>query len=233
MTKQQIWQEFELNLTADDVLRGQGADPAIVRQRRPRLITAAEQALVLGAALLNPKAIVHEINVKGLRHERLLLEGGQLTGQLIATQLGAAERVTLVVCTVGEEIQKSIRQLEETDMVLALALDGVANAAVDELSRQICTRLAEQATAENSKTSTPISPGSSEWPVEIGQPELFALLNTQEIGVSLSSTSLMYPRKSASFVVGIGKEMTLTDPCELCNLQNICRFRQANAAKDN
>ena len=232
MKNQQIWQDFDLNLTADDVLRGQGADPAVVRLRRPKLITAAEQALVIGAALLKPKAILEKVAVKGLRHEKLLLDGSQLTGQLIATQLGSAEHVTVIICTVGEEIQDSIRLLENTDMVLALALDGVANAAVDELSRQICTRLAEQASQANLKTSTPISPGSSNWPVEVGQPEIFSILDAQEIGVSLNNSALMYPRKSASFVVGIGKEMTLTDPCELCNLQNVCRFRQANAAKE-
>lgn len=228
---QEIWQDFELNLNADDVLRGQGADPTVIRQRSPRLLSYAEQALIIGGALLQPRALVREVPVTAVRHERLLVEGGRLSGSVITAQLGAAASVCAVICTVGEEIENTIHNLEANNPVLAMAVDGLANAAVDELSRQICGRLADQAEAKNLKTSTPISPGSSAWPVEIGQPELFNLLNASVVEMSLNEAFLMHPRKSASFVVGIGQDMTISDPCELCNLQEVCRFRQVNASR--
>ena len=230
-TTHQIWQDFELNLDPDDVLRGQGADPAVIRQRSPRLLKYAEQALIIGGELIQPRALIREVPVTAVRHERLIVEGGRLSGSVITAQLGAAATVCAVICTVGEEIEAAIHNLEETNPVLAMAVDGLANAAVDELSRQICSRLAGQAEEKNLKTSTPISPGSSAWPVEVGQPEIFNLLNAGLIKVSLSDTFLMHPRKSASFVVGFGEDMTITDPCELCNLQEVCRFRQANASR--
>ncbi len=229
MNPLEIWDDFELSLSADDVLRGQGADPVLIRQRRPRLVTAAEQAIILGVGLLHPLAAVQDVEVKAFRHEKLLLGAGRLSGPLISSQLSTAARVAAVVCTVGEEIQHTIRQLESSDMILALALDGLANAAVDDLSRQICTRLSERAAEENLKTSTPISPGAPDWPVEIGQPEVFALVDAGPIGVSLNPSALMSPRKSASFVVGLGAEMTPVEPCQICNLQDVCRYRQASA----
>ncbi len=220
--------DFELTLSADDVLRGQGADPNIIRHRRPKLVLAAEQALVLGAALLEPRAELVELPVLELKHEKLVLEGGRLSGSLIARQIGAAKFVDLVVCTVGDKIETTIKQLESSDIILAFALDGLANAAVDELSRQVCAQISERASSKGLKSSTPISPGAPEWPVETAQFEVFHLLGSQPAGVTLTSSAMMRPRKSASFVVGIGKEMSSTEPCDLCSLQDICRFRPRN-----
>ena len=39
------WTIADLNITVDAVLRGQGADPDIIRIRSPRLIRIAEEAL--------------------------------------------------------------------------------------------------------------------------------------------------------------------------------------------
>jgi len=41
------WQVDDLNLTVDSVLRGQGADPDVIRSRNPHLVDTAEKALDL------------------------------------------------------------------------------------------------------------------------------------------------------------------------------------------
>ena len=42
-------------LDTDQVLRGQGADPATLRARRPALVGVAERALQVGTPLLQPR----------------------------------------------------------------------------------------------------------------------------------------------------------------------------------
>ena len=49
------WQVEDLNITVDSVLRGQGADPDIIRTRSPRLIDIAEGALAEALDLLDPE----------------------------------------------------------------------------------------------------------------------------------------------------------------------------------
>ena len=49
-----ILREWDLQIDVDGVLRGQGADPAIIRSRSPRLVACAEQALEEGLQYLQP-----------------------------------------------------------------------------------------------------------------------------------------------------------------------------------
>jgi hypothetical protein len=224
-----ILTDWDLPLTADDVLRGQGADPAVLRARRPLIASAAEEALQRGRPKIRPAVVIEQPRVKELRHTRLLLDGGALSGPLVARHLGKAERLAVVVCTVGPELEEEASRLLLEDPALSLGLDGLANAAVDLLAVQVCARLGEQAAEQGLQASTPISPGADEWPVGVGQPELFDLLDASQIGVRLTESCLMLPRKSVSFVVGFGQDVGQGLPCELCSLKDTCRYRSKAA----
>ena len=52
----EILTDWELALDADAVLRGQGADPALLRSRKPRLFDIAVQALDEAGRLFSPKS---------------------------------------------------------------------------------------------------------------------------------------------------------------------------------
>jgi len=95
------------------------------------------------------------------------------------------------------------------------------------LGQQVCGRIGVQAQSFGLTTSSPLSPGEPEWPVDIGQSQIFTLLDPSQAGITLTSGGMMIPRKSISFVVGIGPEMTTTDLCDLCSLRERCRYRHA------
>jgi cobalamin-dependent methionine synthase I len=220
--------DFELTLSEDDVLRGEGADPEVVRARRPALVKSASAALHEGLTELHPAAIIHKVKVVEHRHERILLQGGEeLVSPLVAHHLAGAEEVVLVVCTIGSQMEKLASSWMEENPLLGLALDGLGNAAVERVAQQICRRIGEQAQASDLTASTPLSPGEPEWPVEVGQPQIFAILDSSRSGIILTSGGMMFPKKSVSFVLGIGPEMTQTDLCELCSLWERCRYRHA------
>ena len=72
---------WNIQLSTDDILRGQGADPQIVRTSKPKLLKAAERALAEGLGLIHPMALTAEVTVREHRHERILLVSGMaLTG---------------------------------------------------------------------------------------------------------------------------------------------------------
>lgn len=217
-----------LNISVDDILRGQGADPLVVHARKPLLIAAAERARIGGFNLIHPAALTQEIAVHAHLHDRILLEGGaQMTGTLITHQLGGSQRVVAAVCTIGAELEESVNKLLSKDPLFALALDGLGNAAVESLAQQICMSIGKQAQILGLQTSMPLSPGNREWPVEVGQSQIFALLNPTRTNISLTSGGMMIPKKSVSFVVGIGPEMSQVGICDVCSLKNSCRYRHA------
>jgi hypothetical protein len=220
--------DWNFTLSADDILRGQGADPQIVRTSKPRLLAAAEHILAEGLLLLHPAALTSQIGVREHRHERILLENGKtLTGSLVTRHFAGAQRVIAVVCTIGPELEQAVSRLLIQDPLAALALDGLGNAAVENLAQLVCGQIGEQIQAEQLQASTPLSPGSPDWPVEVGQPQIFAMLDSIQAGISLSTSGMMSPKKSMSFVVGLGSEMSQAGMCEVCSLKETCRYQNA------
>ena len=222
-----VLRDWELALDADKVLWGQGADPALVRARRPKLAEIAEAAIAEGRPLLAPVVLYRRIPVVGLRHERLLLEGGSLVGPLIADRLAAASEVVVAVCTVGDGLAQTISERFQTDPVRALALEGVAGAAAEALAEAVCRRFDAQALAEGLRTSIPLNPGMVGWPLEEGQTQVFSLLDASEIGVALDpGTCLMRPLKSLSLVIGLGRELDAAgQTCDFCSMRETCRYK--------
>ena len=63
------------------------------------------------------------------------------------------------------------------------------------------------AETEGEGISVPLSPGMEGWPAEEGQPELFALLPADLVGVRLTECGVMMPAKSLTLVLGLGPEV--------------------------
>jgi hypothetical protein len=220
--------DWHLSLNVDDILHGQGMEPEVVRKSKPLLRLVAERAIMEGSSLIHPVALTSAVPIIEHRHDRILLgNGAELTGPLITRHLGGAHRLVAAVCTIGLELEQVVTHLLGEDPLYALALDGLGNAAVEILTQQVCASIAEQVQAEGLQASTPISPGSPEWPVEVGQPQIFALLDPSQAGISLTSGGMMLPKKSISFIVGLGLEMSQVVMCEFCQLKATCRYSHA------
>ena len=218
----------DLDFDVDAVLRGQGADPGVIRSRSPRLVEIAERALNEGRAFLKPQTLYRELDVEALRHEHLILEGGlTLSGKLVSEYLGSAERAVLILCTVGDALETHVTGVFKDDSVYGLALDGVGSAAVEALANAACKYFEDQAIGLGLHTSIPLSPGMVDWPVEVGQPEIFAILEPAQINVSLSHYGIMTPRKSLSMMLGFGPTMqTSGRTCDYCAMRTTCRYQE-------
>lgn len=222
-----ILKGWRSGLDVDSVLRGQGADPAVIRSRRPAVVRFAERALAEGMPLLDPIVTYCRLPVESVRHERIALRGGRhLTGKLVAEHLAAAQEIVAITATIGPELEDHISQVLKLDTVYALALDGFGNAAINTLATAACHCFSEAAAAEGMDTTIPLSPGMMGWPLEVGQKEIFAVLDTDGIGLKLTSHGVMIPRKSLSMVVGLGPEvMKGARACDYCDMHETCRYQ--------
>jgi hypothetical protein len=223
----EIYRDWDLQLTVDQVLRAQGADPATVRARRPRLVEIAAWALAEGVPLLAPVVAQATYRVRELRHETLRLAGGaRLQGRLIGQHLGAAEAVTGIVATIGPGLEELVGQVLAEDPSLGFALDGVASAAVETLANLAVARIAAAAQQRDWEVSLALSPGMIGWPVAEGQAQLFALVDAAAVGVTRSDGGMMHPLKSVSQVVGLGERVgVLGRTCDYCAARDHCRYQ--------
>ena len=227
-----ILEDWDLSVDVDQILRGQGADPQLVRMRSPKIVEAAEWALNEGLDLIQPRVLYESYEVEELRHEKLRLQSGsELSGKLITQHLGPASSVVIILCTIGAELERRSNEVSSEDLILGLALDGLGSAAVEILANATCNFFETQASTLDQSTSIPLSPGMLEWTVEVGQREIFDLLDSNKINVSLTESMLMIPKKSLTFVLGMGAEiLELGTSCDYCSLRETCRYQDHYAA---
>ena len=120
MTDQIVIRDWQLNIDAGMVLRGQGADPAVIRARKPRLVEIAERALQESLTLIEPAVVYRFAQVESMKHERLIFaDGAPLSGPLIVQHLAPARYVAVIVCTVGAAINEHISALMPRDPAYA------------------------------------------------------------------------------------------------------------------
>lgn len=231
MTNQIVKRNWRLNIDEDMVLRGQGADPAIIRQRRPRLVEVAARAVAEGTVLIEPVVAYRVLPVERVKHDRLTLaSGAQLTGSLLIDQLAPAQSIAVIVCTIGRRLEERVSALLLSDPPYALALDGFGSVAVEALGSALCSRLEDEAARNDQCTSVPLSPGMISWPVDVGQPQIFSQLAPDAIGVTLNDSAQMIPRKSASMVLGFAPTpFAAGRACDFCALRSTCRYQDRNA----
>jgi hypothetical protein len=216
--------DFPLTLDAGHVLQGQGLDPA---RARPEIVAAAQEALGEIQTLLSPAALYDTVPVWESRHHTVMLEGEAcFAGELVARALAGATEIALAVCTVGPALEARVGALFAAGSPLrAMALDGAGIAVLRQISQAVGERICAEAGARGLRMGMRASPGQEEWPIE-QQRILFDLLPAQEIGVRLTESCLMLPRKSVSFAVGLGPEMQAdATACDCCSKRDRCRWR--------
>ncbi len=222
-----ILKGIPLNFDVDQILKAQGADPQIIRQRKPRLVEIATSALEQSLPFLDSRVIFRELNVLSVKHEHLLLEDhNELKGKLIAQHLSSAEKIIAVLCTIGSKLEEYSFKKIKTDPVLGLALEGVGSAAVEALANSVCTYFGKKAAEENLETTIPLNPGMIGWSVKEGQSQIFKLLNAEELEITLTSSYLMLPRKTLSMVIGVGANIKAGGKtCDYCHMKETCRYK--------
>ena len=168
----------------------------------------AQEVLGEARALLAPAAMYTILPVRDFHHQTVVLDGGAtFEGPLAARALAGATQIALAVCTIGPALEeRTSARLAAGDPLRALALDGAGTAAVEEVSRLLAARVRDEAMARELGAGMRASPGQEGWSIW-QQQVFFGLLSAEEIGVRLTESCLMLPRKSVSFVIGFGPEM--------------------------
>ena len=156
----ELHQKLELVFDVEAVLRGQGADAAILRARRPGLVKITEEAQQASLSLLRPAVLYEEFRAEGVRHERLPLQDGHaIQSRLVAHRLAGANRVIVILATIGDRLEEHVSKIWDDNRMYALAVDGAGSAAVETLANAACQFIGQQAPEKGLQVSIPLSAG--------------------------------------------------------------------------
>lgn len=158
-----------------------------------------------------------------------------LPGKDIYNHLLGAKHCAVMAVTLGMPIEKKLLQLEKTNMTEALILDCSANALIESLADYVQNLIEGESSKENLHLNFRFSPGYGDFPIET-QKLLIPLLSCdRRIGLTVTESSIMIPRKSVTAIIGIfdKKQEFKKSGCQSCNLYNTCNIRKGggNCAK--
>lgn len=216
-----------ITLDVDLALKGQGL-PAGTRPRE-RVLAAAHDAVEQGADLIRPQFIRASRRILGRTSVAVELPAASLEGEAIVRALEGAERAVAVVCTLGALLDRRVSCLLATDPLLALAFDGLGSGACERLAAEVCDEIGQEAAAEGNCVTGPLSPGMIGWPLREAQRQVFAFVDPAPLGVVLTSSGQMIPRKTLSFIVGVGPGVRARTSCPTCGVGDRCTFRPGHA----
>ena len=115
-----------------------------------------------------------------------------------------------------------------------MLLDSIGSAAVDTLVPKILRIIAGEVAPRGYEISSPVNPGMPGFSVS-EQWNLVKLAKAHAIGVSLTQSGMLVPRKSTSMVIGVGPKMTRwtqAQVCARCSLRKTCPYK-VNAGVNN
>lgn len=157
----------------------------------------------------------------------ILLKGAQLslTGNSITEHLKGCEKAAVMCATLSGDVDKLLRQNEISNMVQALIIDALANAAIE----QVCDGVEEiiMQEFEGYSHTWRFGVGYGDFPLTTQKLLLETLDAGKRIGVCATESCILTPRKSVTCVIGLSKEqVNKKKSCDNCNLKDTCQFRK-------
>lgn len=151
-----------------------------------------------------------------------------LSGRAVAGLLRRCESCFIFCATLGSGVDALIRRWELRDMAFAMALDACASSAAESLCENIEAKLREETAARGRFLTDRFSPGYEDLPLELQKPFCADLDTARKIGVTVTDSGLLLPRKSVTALIGISAEEQRHREagCGRCAAYENCKFRK-------
>lgn len=148
-----------------------------------------------------------------------------LPGKTAARMLADCQQAAVLVCTLGAEFDRWMRQVQARDMARAVMLDALGSAYVE--AGCDAAEEAIRARFPGMHLTDRFSPGYGDLPLDV-QPRLMSLAGAQHIGVTLTDSLLMNPQKSVTALIGIADkpQMARVRGCAYCAMKYDCQYRK-------
>jgi hypothetical protein len=194
---------------------------------RDSIKTAIDACILNAADLAEPKYAYWFDNITNIG-AGVALAGAAfaLPGADIRKHLAKSQRCCVLAVTIGEGIENESKRLMETDAMKGYILDACGSVAVENLADRVQEKIAKEAADEGLHLTSRYSPGYGDLTLDI-QPKILELLDARsKLGLSITESYMLVPRKSITAFIGLQKEpFTPTIvKCTLCHAFEGCAF---------
>jgi len=227
-----IIDNISLKIGKDEVLRYQGYQKKIGKVNKV-ISQIVEEEIEKASILFEPKGIYDSFKIRDITisKKRIDLENGHSFGfnGSLTDDLRGAEYLVIGVVTIGDALEAKITNyFKMKEYSRGLTLDAIGTVAVRYLSKYIIGNICQEAKKQHLQVSKRFSPGNVEWDIS-EQKYIFEMMPVSKIGITLTESFMMTPKKSLSWGMGIGKDLIgiskENSSCKRC-LAKMCQFRE-------
>ena len=217
-----VYRDVPIHVKTETLLRSEGntGHPVIVAEAA----RAAEKAVKL-----SEPAIVYRYFSSRTAGRHVDLDGVSLNIGPMAHLLENAVEAAVGLVTLGLALESEVNNLQDKNGSLeGYLLNCAAFAALDNTALYLKTRIEARAAEKGWGVGPALSPGTLPgWPAQ-GQSRLCSLLDLEQVNVTLTRSSLLIPRYSLAFLVGLGpgySKSHVDSTCNYCSLKKHCPYR--------
>jgi hypothetical protein len=195
---------------------------------------AATEALILA----KPRAVWNIYDYDSKRN--LIHAQGKdvsVEGKSITKHLQNSLKVIVFSLTIGEEIENAINShFKEGIYSHSLILDAAATTAVEAAADLLEKAVSQSVNKEGLYLIQRFSPGYGDFDIHF-QPEMLALSDAKSIGISLTESYMLLPRKSITAIIGLTAKQRIQcrakNNCQNCASLNCISRKELSNDKNN
>ncbi len=194
--------------------RGTSVDPEVKKQIEDMMTAACSE--------LEPHAVVRRFALEDggmLAGTRLIPEGND-----VRSMLATCREAVLLAATLGAASERMLLRAQAKDAAQAAILDAVLSAAIEAVCDAQEDALRKSCAEQGLFLTDRFSPGYGDMPMKQTR-EICAVLDAQRsIGLTVSHSGLMIPRKSVTAIMGICDTPIARRPssCAACSMRDTC-----------
>lgn len=165
--------------------------------------------------------------------------GIELRGRNIRRILANAKTAYIMACTIGPQAERIIQLKKLQSATSGMIADACASALVEGYA-DLCQKEIEGNLKPNQTLTFRFAPGYGDLPLATNKMILEELKAEKRIGIHLTETMLMTPRKSIVAILGIldgeankgNDHYCGNESCDDCSLKDDCASRRQGSAND-
>lgn len=151
-----------------------------------------------------------------------------ILSKIIKLHIEGAHKIYVILVTVGDLLEKKAsRMISNQDYLKGYLFDVIGSLAAESLAESVerALRLRHERKAES--LSMRLSPGYCDWPID-EQASVAKIIDFGKIGVKLTDSLMMRPKKSIAFITAAGPKELFKDrksQCAFCDLKE-CSYKR-------
>lgn len=155
-------------------------------------------------------------------------------GKAIRDLLLDCEECILLAVTLGQQVDTLIRKTQMLSLNDGVIMDFCASSMTEEFCNQVDDGLKEEWKAKGLFFTDRFSPGYGDLPLDIQGTFCNVLDASRRMGLNVSSSGLMVPRKSITAIIGIAPTMQKMKikGCKYCDFRKDCEYRKGGKVCD-